>query len=219
MSRRTGAVLAFIGMVSCRGASSASSSADTAARAATAAPAAAATVDTAATDAPPPGATVAASSIEYYPAATLAHVGDSLSRTPKTGDVLRSHPTFQTIELRRAASGGLATVAGLLNLAPSEVQAVSTFYSMFFQKPAGDHHVLICVNVSCALRGGDEIVEHVEKRLGCPSGGTTADGRFTWGSTVECLGACGFATPIMVNADVIEGVTAAQVPDIVARYR
>jgi mannose-6-phosphate isomerase-like protein (cupin superfamily) len=48
---------------------------------------------------------MAASTIEYYPAATLAHVGDSLSRTPKTGDVLRSHPTFQTIELRRAASG------------------------------------------------------------------------------------------------------------------
>ena len=85
----------------------------------------------------------------------------------------------------------MAEVAEVLRLAPSEVQAVSTFYSMYFDKPAGDHHVLICVNVSCALRGADEIVSHVERRLACPSGGTTADGKFTWESTVECLGACG----------------------------
>ena len=60
----------------------------------------------------------------------------------------------------------MAEVAEVLRLAPSEVQAVSTFYSMYFDKPAGDHHVVICTNVSCALRGADEIVAHVERRLG-----------------------------------------------------
>ena len=93
---------------------------------------------------------------------------------------------------------GMTEVAEILHLAPSEVQAVSTFYSMYFQKPAGAHHVLICVNVSCALRGADDIVGHVERRLACPSGGTTADGAFTL-KEAECLGACGDAPVLLVN--------------------
>ena len=122
-------------------------------------------------------------------------------------------------ELGYLSGEGMAEVAGILNLAPSEVQAVSTFYSMYFQKPAGDHHVLICVNVSCALRGGDEIVEHVEKRLGCPSGGTTADGRFTWESTVECLGACGGAPAMQVDHHFHENLTPERVDRLLERLR
>ncbi|MDQ2959675.1 MAG: NADH-quinone oxidoreductase subunit NuoE [Candidatus Dormibacteraeota bacterium] len=109
---------------------------------------------------------------------------------------------------------GMAEVADLLHLAPSEVQAVSTFYSMYFDRPAGAHHVLVCVNVSCALRGGDDIVSHLEKRLGCPSGGTSADGRFTWESTVECLGACGGAPAMQVDHHFHENLTADRVDSI-----
>jgi NADH-quinone oxidoreductase subunit E len=114
---------------------------------------------------------------------------------------------------------GMAEVAEILRLAPSEVQAVSTFYSMYFQRPAGDHHVLICVNVSCALRGADEIVGHVERRLGCPSGGTTADGKFTWESTVECLGACGGAPAMQVDHHFHEDLTPHRVDGILKRLR
>lgn len=122
-------------------------------------------------------------------------------------------------ELGYLSGEGMAEVAGILNLAPSEVQAVSTFYSMYFQKPAGDHHVLICVNVSCALRGGDEIVGHVERRLGCPSGGTTADGKFTWESTVECLGACGGAPAMQVDHHFHENLTPERVDRLIERLR
>lgn len=97
------------------------------------------------------------------------------------------------------APEGLAEVAEILELAPSEVQAVSTFYSMYFTRPQGEHHILICVNAPCALRGADETVEYMEKRLGCPSGGTTADGVFTWQATIECLGACGYAPMMQVD--------------------
>lgn len=114
---------------------------------------------------------------------------------------------------------GMAEVAEVLGLAPSEVQAVSTFYSMYFQRPAGNHHVLICVNVSCALRGGDEIVAHVEQRLGCPSGGTTADGAFTWESTVECLGACGGAPAMQVDHHFHEDLTPERVDAVLDRLR
>jgi NADH-quinone oxidoreductase subunit E len=114
---------------------------------------------------------------------------------------------------------GMTEVAEILHLAPSEVQAVSTFYSMYFQKPAGAHHVLICVNVSCALRGADDIVGHVERRLACPSGGTTADGAFTWESTVECLGACGGAPAMQVDHHFHENLTPDAVDALLDRLR
>ena len=122
-------------------------------------------------------------------------------------------------ELGYLSADGMAEVATILDLAPSEVQAVSTFYSMYFQRPAGDHHVLICVNVSCALRGADEIVGHVEQRMGCPSGGTTADGKFTWESTVECLGACGGAPAMQVDHHFHEDLTPERIDVILARLR
>ncbi|MFN2568891.1 MAG: NADH-quinone oxidoreductase subunit NuoE [Candidatus Dormibacteria bacterium] len=91
---------------------------------------------------------------------------------------------------------GMAEVAALLGLAPSEVEGVSTFYSMYFQHPPGRHSIVVCDNVPCGLRGSDTVIAHLERRLGCPSGGTTADGAFTWERTVECLGACE-AAPVM----------------------
>jgi NADH-quinone oxidoreductase subunit E len=120
-------------------------------------------------------------------------------------------------EIGHLTAEGMAEVAEVLRVAPSEVQAVSTFYSMYFRKPSGDHHVLICVNVSCALRGADEIVGHVERRLGCPSGGTSADGRFTWESTIECLGACGGAPAMQVDHHFHEDLTPERVDAILER--
>ena len=102
---------------------------------------------------------------------------------------------------------GMGEVATLLDLAPSEVQAVSTFYSMYFKRPQGEHHVLVCVNAPCALRGADDIVTHLEERLGCPSGGTTADGRFTWEATIECLGGCGYAPMMQIDHHFHEHLT------------
>ena len=122
-------------------------------------------------------------------------------------------------EIGHLTPEGMEEVAEILRLAPSEVQAVSTFYSMYFQRPAGEHTVLVCVNVSCALRGGDEIADHVEASLGCPSGGTTADGAFTWQSTIECLGACGGAPAMQVDHHFHEDLTPERVDGILARVR
>ena len=114
---------------------------------------------------------------------------------------------------------GMAEVAELLWLTPSEVEAVASFYSMYFDRPGGRHHVLVCVNVSCALRGADEIVSHLEGRLGCPSGGTTADGEFTWEQTVECLGACGGAPAMQVDHHFQENLTPERVDAILDEVR
>ena len=114
---------------------------------------------------------------------------------------------------------GMREVAQLLGLAPSEVQAVSTFYSMYFQKPAGAHAALVCMNVSCALRGATDIAAHMEKVLGVESGGTSADGAFTWEATVECLGACGGAPAMQVDHHFHEDMTPERVDEVLARYR
>ena len=114
---------------------------------------------------------------------------------------------------------GMAEVAELLRLTPSEVEAVASFYSMYFDHPGGRHHVLVCINVSCALRGAEEIVSHLERRLGCPSGGTTEDGAFTWEQTVECLGACGGAPAMQVDHHFQENLTPERVDAILDGVR
>ncbi len=111
----------------------------------------------------------------------------------------------------------MAEVAELLGLAPSEVQAVATFYSMYFKRPPGRHHILVCVNAACALRGADETAAYIEQRLGCPSGTTTADGMFTWESTIECLGGCGGAPMMQVDHHFEEHLTPQRIDSILAR--
>jgi NADH-quinone oxidoreductase subunit E len=113
----------------------------------------------------------------------------------------------------------MTEIAGILQVAPSEVEAVSTFYSMYFQKPHGRHEVIVCINVSCALRGAEDIVDHLERSLGCASGETTADGAFTWSSTVECLGGCGGAPTMQVDHHFQENLTPDRVDEILGSLR
>jgi len=113
----------------------------------------------------------------------------------------------------------MTEVASILQVAPSEVEAVSTFYSMYFQHPHGRHEVIVCINVSCALRGAEDIVDHLERSLGCKSGETTADGAFTWSSTVECLGGCGGAPTMQVDHHFEENLTPDRVDEILGALR
>jgi NADH-quinone oxidoreductase subunit E len=113
----------------------------------------------------------------------------------------------------------MTEVAGILQVTPSEVEAVSTFYSMYFQHPHGRHEVIVCINVSCALRGADDIVGHLERSLGCASGETTTDGAFTWSSTVECLGGCGGAPTMQVDHHFQENLTPDRVDEILGAMR
>jgi hypothetical protein len=90
---------------------------------------------------------------------------------------------------------------------------------MYFQHPHGRHEVIVCINVSCALRGAEEIVDHLERSLGCASGETTADGAFTWSSTVECLGGCGGAPTMQVDHHFQENLTPERVDQILGALR
>ncbi len=89
-------------------------------------------------------------------------------------------------------------VAGLFALSPAHVHEVVTFYTMYFQQPKGRHVVAVCHNLSCHLAGAQDILRHLETRLGVPRGETTEDGRITL-QAVECLCACEAAPMMQVN--------------------
>ena len=105
-------------------------------------------------------------------------------------------------------------VAAYLDLPTIQVYEVATFYSMFQTKPVGRHNVAICTNISCMLRGADDIVEHVEKKLGIKTGESTADGRIYLKREEECLAVCCGAPMMMVNHKYHENLTTAQVDKI-----
>jgi NADH-quinone oxidoreductase subunit E len=105
-------------------------------------------------------------------------------------------------------------VAEYLGLPNIQVYEVATFYSMFQTKPVGRHNVAICTNVSCMLRGADDIVEHVEQRLGVRLGESTGDGRIYLKREEECLAACCGAPMMMVDHKYHEDLTLEQVDDI-----
>jgi len=105
-------------------------------------------------------------------------------------------------------------VADYLQLPTIHVYEVATFYSMFQTKPVGRHNVAICTNVSCMLRGADDIVEHVEKKLGIKTGESTADGRIYLKKEEECLAACCGAPMMMVDHKYHENLTKEKVDEL-----
>jgi NADH-quinone oxidoreductase subunit E len=110
-------------------------------------------------------------------------------------------------------------VAGYLGIPPIQVYEVASFYSMFETRPCGRHHISVCTNVSCMLRGGEEILSHLEKRLGIKVGDSTADGRFYLKQEEECLAACNGAPMMMVNHVYFEHLTPAKVDQILDDHK
>lgn len=112
---------------------------------------------------------------------------------------------------------GMAEVAEVLGLTPAYVKGVVTFYTMYHQHPVGRHFIQVCTTSPCNVCGAEAVVQAFLDETGCDAlGATSADGRFTV-IEVECLGACGFATPVMINEEFIESVTPEKVKDIVRR--
>jgi len=116
------------------------------------------------------------------------------------------------------SEAAMAEVAQLLDLTPAYVKGVVTFYTMYHQHPVGRHFVQVCTTSPCNVCGAEGVVDAFLEHTGCKELGVTSpDGRFTV-IEVECLGACGFATPVMINEEFIESVTPEKVPEIVARH-
>lgn len=109
-------------------------------------------------------------------------------------------------------------VASLLGIQYIEVYEVATFYSMFHLQPVGKHVLDVCHTVPCMLRGADDVIEHIEKRLGIKEGETTPDGLFTL-RAVQCLGSCGTAPMAQCGAKYHERLTIEKVDELIEQLR
>ena len=117
------------------------------------------------------------------------------------------------------SEASMGEVGQVLGLTPAYVKGVVTFYTMYHTHPVGRHFIQVCTTSPCGLCGADDTLEAILRESGCGQlGATSPDGRFTV-VEVECLGACGFATPIIVDEDFVESVTPERVPGILARYQ
>ena len=141
-------------------------------------------------------------------------------------DMLTRYPTKMAVLLPalwqvQEANGwvseeGMAECAKVLDLTPAYVKGVVTFYTMYHQHPVGRHFIQVCTTSPCQTCGAEEVRDAFLKATGCEElGVTSSDGKYTV-IEVECLGACGFATPVMINEQFIESVTPAKVPEILA---
>src|SRR5688500_7293871 len=97
-------------------------------------------------------------------------------------------------------------IAELIGVTPAEVLGTCSFYEMFKREPVGEYLVNVCTNISCMLLGGEELLHHLEGRLGIKPGSTTADGTFTL-EDVECIAACTEAPCLQVNYRYFHKVT------------
>lgn len=120
------------------------------------------------------------------------------------------------------ANGGYVTqeimdeLADYLDITPIEVYEVATFYSMYEHEPVGKHKICVCTNISCMLRGSDEVVAHLKKRLGVSDfREISADGKFSI-KEVECLGACVGAPMFQIGDEYYEHLTPEKVDAILA---
>ncbi len=109
-------------------------------------------------------------------------------------------------------------LADRLNLTELDVRNVISYYSMLTTKPRGKFNVQVCTNIACMLRGGEELMEHCEQKLGVGNKGTTSDGMFTL-EEVECIGACSWAPAVQVNYDFHENLTPAKMDKVLDEYR
>jgi NADH-quinone oxidoreductase E subunit len=112
----------------------------------------------------------------------------------------------------------LEYVAGFLGMPVIRVAEVATFYTMYNLQPMGRHHVQVCTNLSCWLRGSDEIMDACREALGIEIGGTTEDGAFTL-SEVECLCACVNAPIVQIDDDFYEDLSPESIRTVLTELR
>jgi NADH dehydrogenase (ubiquinone) flavoprotein 2 len=155
--------------------------------------------------------------VKVFAGASKNELDELLTRYPTKMAALL--PALWIVQRERGwvSEDGMAEVAEALDLTPAYVKGVVTFYTMYHQHPVGKYFIQVCTTSPCGICGAEEVVKAFLKHTGAGElGQTSPDGKFTV-IEVECLGACGFATPVMINEEFVESVTADKVPEVLAR--
>lgn len=117
-------------------------------------------------------------------------------------------------EMGHISNESMQEVADILEIAPSCVQNVVTFYTMFFREQKGKHVIWLCRTLSCALRGAEHAEHYISEKLGVKTGETTSDGKITF-MEAECLASCGTAPVMLVDEELHENLTKNKVDEII----
>jgi NADH-quinone oxidoreductase subunit E len=112
----------------------------------------------------------------------------------------------------------ISEIASRIGITELDVRNVISYYSLLHTRPHGKYHVQVCTNISCMLRGGNEMLAHCKQRLGIENKETTPDGVFSL-EEVECIGACSWAPAAQINYDFHENLTPDSIDKILADYR
>jgi NADH-quinone oxidoreductase E subunit len=154
--------------------------------------------------------------VKVFTGAAKSELDELLTRYPTKMAALL--PALWIVQRERGwvSQDAIAEVAAALDLTPAYVKGVVTFYTMYHQHPVGKYFIQVCTTSPCGVCGAEDVVKAFVQHSGAGDLGLTSpDGRFTV-IEVECLGACGFATPVMINEEFLESVTADKVPAILA---
>ena len=152
-----------------------------------------------------------------------AHLIDEIKALPERYPQPRS-AVMPALDLAQEELGHLTPeamteVAVALQLDPGYVEGVATFYTLFHLQPIGRHRFYVCTNLSCSLRGSDEIVDHVRGAIGVKEAGEiSSDGLFSY-EEVECLGACEFAPMMRLDHEYHYDLTAEKIDQLVAERK
>ena len=150
------------------------------------------------------------------PAEVVARIDELRPRYPTAEALL-----LPALHLAQAAHDGwlpeeaITAVAAVLNLPVAKVAGVVSFYDMFHDKPVGRHRIRLCTNLSCQLRGANELAAVLKQELGVDKGAVTPDGRASW-VAFECLGSCDTAPMAMIDDEYHENLTPDRLRKIVA---
>ncbi len=113
---------------------------------------------------------------------------------------------------------GMEEAAKICGVEKSHVLGVVSFYTMYFEKPMGKHHIQVCTNVSCMLRGGEKIYDTMKQNLGIGHLERTEDGMFSL-EEVECMGACGGAPMMAVGEIFFEKISGEEAVSVISQIR
>ncbi len=122
--------------------------------------------------------------------------------------------------MRRAiiSDAVIEEIAERIGITELDVRNVLSYYSMLRTEPVGKYHVQVCTNISCMLRGANELFAHCRRTLGIGNKQTTADGVFSL-EEVECIGACSWAPAVQINYDYFENLTPDELDKVLEKYR
>lgn len=146
-----------------------------------------------------------------------ARFSEMLTHYPVKRSVLVPSLLYAQDEVGYLSDEVIAELAKRCELTELEVRNVISYYSMLTTKPRGKYNVQVCTNICCMLRGGEEMFNHVKKKLGIGHKMTTDDGMFSL-EEVECIGACSWGPAMQVNYDFHENLTQEKIDKILDEY-